>query len=98
MTAKKSKTPKNLERYFKGVSNHRRIQILLLVSHRPGVILDDIVDTVQGNDKTIGEHVRRLALSGLVEKAYVGRMVEHRLTPYGEIFADFIKRFGNMQS
>lgn len=94
---KKVKTPKNLERYFKGVSNHRRIQILLLVSHRPAIILDDIVSAVQGNDKTIGEHVRRLTLAGLIEKSYSGRMVEHRLTPYGEMFVRFIKDFGNLR-
>lgn len=97
MAAKKSKTPKNLERYFKGVSNHRRIQVLLLVAHRPGIILDDIVKGLSANEKTIGEHVRRLALAGLVEKSHAGRMVEHRLTPYGRVFAEFIRKFGNIQ-
>lgn len=96
--AGKVKSPKNLERYFKGMSNHRRIQILLLIDHRPGIILEDIVEAVQANEKTIGEHVRRLVVAGLVEKAYLGRMVEHRLTPYGAIFAQFVKKFGNIST
>lgn len=96
MAEKKIKSPRNLERYFKGMSNHRRIQILLLVMRQPGIILDDIVSSLQANEKTVGEHVRRLVIAGLIEKRYAGRMVEHRLTPYGDIFADFVRRFGNL--
>lgn len=94
--AKKPKSPRKLERHFKGVSNHRRIQILLLVAQWPGIILDEIQDELNGNQKTFSEHTRRLVIAGLVEKSYRGRQVQHHLTPYGEIFVDFIKKFSNL--
>lgn len=96
MREKKIKSPRKLERHFKGVANHRRIQILLLISKRPGIILDEILDELQGNQKTFSEHTRRLVAAGLVEKAYAGRMVEHTLTPYGKVFVDFIRMFSNV--
>ena len=95
MVEKKVKGPKKLERHFKGVSNHRRIQILLLVAKHQDITLDDIVQAVRGNTKTIAEHTRRLMLAGLVEKRYAGRSVQHKLTPYGRQFVSFIKTFSN---
>lgn len=95
MAVKKQKSPKKLERHFKGVSSHRRIQILLLIDKKPGIILDQILEDLEGNQKTFSEHTRRLVIAGLVEKSYAGRMVQHNLTPYGRIFVDFIKKFAN---
>lgn len=95
--AKKIKGPKKLERHFKGVANHRRIQILQLVARRPAISLFDISEAVKTNFKTTSEHVRRLALSGLIEKTYAGREVQHRLTPYGENFYDFIRKFSGSE-
>ncbi len=91
----KLKGPKKLERHFKGVANHRRIQILLMVAKDPGLTLLDIVDRTRGNLKTIAEHTRRLTLAGLIEKTYSGREVEHKLTPYGRQFTSFIETFSN---
>ncbi|MDO8552722.1 MAG: winged helix-turn-helix domain-containing protein [bacterium] len=92
---KRKKGPKKLERHFKGVSNHRRIQILLLVAEHPGIKLNDIADAVKGNMKTISEHARRLTIAGLIEKTYAGLSVEHKLTPYGKQFVTFINAFSN---
>ena len=97
MTVKKPKSPKKLERHFKGVSNHRRIEILLLIAHRPNIILEEILSELKGNQKTFSEHTRRLVIAGLVEKSYAGRMVQHKLTPYGKIFVDFITTFANLR-
>ena len=82
-----------MERYFKGVSNHHRIKILLLIAEREKVTLEQIVDALGANEKTIGEHTRRLRIAGLIDKDYRGRFVEHSLSPYGEIFVRFIKSF-----
>ena len=95
MVAKKVKSPRNLERYFKGVANHRRIQILILIARTPDITLFDIADEVNSNFKTISEHVRRLTIAGLVEKRYAGREVRHTLTPYGKVFYSFIATFSN---
>ena len=95
MDSKKKKGPKKLERHFKGVSNHWRIEILILIARRPDITLFDIADAVRGNFKTISEHVRRLMLAGLIEKTYAGRQVQHTLTPYGRTFHAFIETFSN---
>lgn len=92
------KGPKKMERHFKGVANHRRIQILLYVAKNEHCSLDDIVVMTGCNMKTIADHTRRLMLAGLIEKRYKGREVEHSLTPYGRLFVDFISEFSRVGS
>lgn len=95
MAVKKPKSSRKLERHFKGVSNHKRIDILLFVEKHPGATLEDLLMQFEANQKTYSEHTRRLVGAGLLEKSYAGRNVQHELTPYGKIFVDFIKRFAN---
>jgi len=92
MTAKR-KTAKQLERYFKGVANHRRIEILRLISNAEGITVEKISEVLDVNFKTISEHIRRLVQAGLVNKKYRGRQVEHYLSPYGKRFLKFIETF-----
>ena len=89
----KMKTAKQMERHLKGMSNHYRIEILLLVARSEGITLDGIVETLDANEKTLGEHTRRLFQAGLVNKRYRGKFVEHTLSPYGKTFASFLKSF-----
>ncbi len=96
--SKKIKSPRKLERHFKGVANHKRIQILLYVAGHKGVIQEDIIEALKGNQKTVSEHIRRLYSAGLIDKNYEGRSVVHTLTPYGEIFVRFIRDFANTSS
>ncbi len=87
------KTSKQLERHFKGVANHRRIAILMLVFKNEGITLEQIAESLDCNLKTISEHTRRLAHAGLLNKSYKGRKVEHSVSPYGKIFCLFINQF-----
>lgn len=87
------KTARQLERHFKGVANHRRISILELIAEKNGITVEEISEKLSCNFKTISEHTRRLVQAGLVNKKYMGRQVEHSLSPYGEIFLRFIKEF-----
>lgn len=89
----KKKTPKQLERHVKGVANHRRIAILLLVAKEQGITLDGISQSLDCNFKTISEHTLRLARAGLIEKKYIKNNVAHSLTAYGKIFVRFLKSF-----
>jgi Mn-dependent DtxR family transcriptional regulator len=89
----KLKTAKQMERHIKGISNHYRIAILLLISEQPGITLEGIVDVLKANEKTIGEHTRRLAVAGLIDKNYKGKFREHTLTPYGKTLVLFLKTF-----
>ena len=82
-----------MERHLKGVANHRRIEILLFLAKYNKATLEDIVDALKANDKTIGEHTRRLYVAGLIGKKYRGRFVEHSLSPYGIKFVKFLESF-----
>jgi len=93
MKNNKLKTSRQLERYFKGAANHRRISILLLVLKNPGISVDNISESLNCNFKTISEHTRRLVQAGLLNKNYKGNTVEHRVSPYGKMFCDFIHKF-----
>ncbi len=64
----KLKTAKQMERHLKGISNHYRIEILLIISSSPDITLEKIVERLQANEKTIGEHTRRLYVAGLINK------------------------------
>jgi len=87
------KTSKQLERYFKGAANHRRIDILSLVDKNNGITVEEIADALKANFKTISQHTRSLAQAGLLNKKYLGRKVTHSLSPYGKLFLKFMKTF-----
>jgi len=82
-----------MERHFKGIANHRRLEILLLIDKNNGITLEGIVEALNGNVKTISEHTRRLVQAGLVNKEYRGRTVIHSLSPYGKLFSKFVLTF-----
>ncbi len=82
-----------MERHLKGVANHYRIQILLLIEERQSITLEQIVGALKANEKTLGEHTRRLGIAGLIDKRYRGRSVEHTLSLYGKMFVRFLKSF-----
>ena len=87
------KTPKQLERYFKGAANHWRIAILSAVGRQEGMTLEDITTQLKGNSKTISQHTGSLVHAGLLNKQYAGRQVAHALSPYGKKFLAFIQTF-----
>lgn len=90
---KKVKTAKQMERHLKGMANHYRIEILLLIATGAGITLEGIIKSLRANEKTIGEHTRRLHQAGLVNKRYRGKFVEHSLSPYGKTFVRFLRSF-----
>ena len=82
-----------MERHLKGISNHRRIQILLFLAQNEKATLEEIFSALKANQKTVGEHTRRLYVAGLVNKKYRGKFVEHSLSPYGKMFVKFLNSF-----
>lgn len=80
-----------LERIFKGISNHRRIEILELLKEKPELSIIDISEVLAVNFKTISEHVRRLAIAGLVLKRSDGNSVRHKLTDRGQSILKFLR-------
>jgi len=87
------KTPKQLERHFKGAANHRRIAIMLAVEKNEGITVEALANVLGANLKTISQHTRSLVQAGLLNKQYRGRQVANSLSPYGKSFLRFMKTF-----
>jgi DNA-binding transcriptional ArsR family regulator len=82
---------RQLERVVKGFANHRRIEILDLLERSPELSVMEIADTLKINFKTAAEHIRRLAIAGLVLKRNEGNKVRHALTPAAKSILKFLR-------
>lgn len=92
MTKRKDeKSYRQLERITKGFANHRRIQILELLHREPELSVVEITERLRINMKTGSEHIRRLAISGLVLKRSEGIAVRHKLTANGSAILKFLR-------
>jgi len=90
---KSSKAQSSLSGHFKGIANHYRIAILLLVRKADGYTVEDLTKALDANFKTISQHTRSLVQAGLLNKKYRGRQVLHSLSPYGNYIVRFIENF-----
>ncbi|MCK5286149.1 MAG: winged helix-turn-helix transcriptional regulator [Candidatus Pacebacteria bacterium] len=88
---KNKKTYYQLERLVRGFSNHRRIQIMELLKKDPELSVIEIADKLSVNMKTIAEHIKRLAMSGLILKRNELQSVRHKLTKNGERILEFLR-------
>lgn len=85
---------RQLERLVRGFSNHRRIQILDLLKRQSELSVEEIAATLRINAKTASEHIRRLAIAGLVLKRNEGAAVRHKLTPHAHNVLKFLRTLG----
>lgn len=83
--------PKQLERLVRGFSNHRRIEILELLDKSPELSVMEISDTLRINYKTGADHIRRLALAGVIMKRNDNNSVRHALTTDGKSILKFLR-------
>lgn len=89
---KLTSTSRQLERFVRGFSCHRRIQILeLLTISDEALSLTEIAKGCNAGLNPIVEHVRRLYLAGLINKASRQREVMHDLTPLGKKVVAFLR-------
>lgn len=76
---------------MKGFDNHRRIEILELLEKVPELSVIEISEKLKINFKTGSEHIRRLAIAGLVMKRSAGSSVRHALTGNGKLVLKFLR-------
>jgi DNA-binding transcriptional ArsR family regulator len=81
-----------LERIVKGFANHRRLQILDLLKKEPELSVDDIAQRLNIGYENTSDHIRKLAIAGLVMKRNRGTSVCHKLTPRAESILVFCKK------
>lgn len=83
---------RKIERVVKGFANHRRVQILDVLSENPELSVDDIAEKLHIGYENASDHIRKLAIAGLVMKRSQGTSVRHKLTPSAESVLVFCKR------
>lgn len=91
MAEKKANKYYRLERVVKGFANHRRIEILELLKNNPELSVIEIAENLDINFKTASEHIRRMAIAGLLIKRAAGSSVRHKLTKTGLSILKFLR-------
>jgi DNA-binding transcriptional ArsR family regulator len=86
-----AKTFRQLERVIKGFSNHRRLEILDLLRRKPELSVDEIAEQLSIGYENASDHIRKLAIAGLVFKRNDGKAVRHKLTPRAVNILTFCK-------
>lgn len=79
------------ERIVKGFANHRRLEILALLKREPELSVEEIAEKLKIGYENASDHIRKLAIAGLVMKRNEGRSVRHKLTPRGRLILTFCK-------
>ena len=83
---------RQLERIVRGFASRRRLQILDLLKREPELSVEEITEKLKIGYNNASDHVRKLAIAGLVMKRNEGSAVRHKLTPRGEAILVFCKR------
>ncbi|MFA5877336.1 MAG: winged helix-turn-helix domain-containing protein [Candidatus Paceibacterota bacterium] len=83
---------RKLERVVKGYANHNRLQIMDLLKSEPELSVGEIAEKLQIGYMNVSDHIRKLAVAGLVMKRSDGPNVRHKLTPRAESILAFCKK------
>lgn len=83
---------RKLERIIKGFANHRRLEILDLLRREPELSVADMAAKLRIGYENASDHIRKMAIAGLVMKRNRGTSVCHRLTSRAESILVFCKK------
>ncbi|MDO8552463.1 MAG: winged helix-turn-helix domain-containing protein [bacterium] len=82
---------RRLERVVKGFANHRRLEILHLLHKSPELSVEDISEILDIGYENASDHLRKMAIAGLILKRNEGNNVRHKLTTRAESILVFCK-------
>ena len=82
---------RQLERVVKGFANHRRLDILELLQQKPELSVEEIAEKLSIGYENASDHIRKLAIAGLVMKRHDSKSVRHKLTPRAKVILTFCK-------
>ena len=85
---------KKLERVIKGFANHRRLQIIEMLKDTPELSVEEIAERLKTNYENTSDHIRKLAIAGLVLKRQEGTAVRHKITERAKAVLSFCKNLG----
>ena len=90
-STREEKSYRTLERLVRGFANHRRIQIMEILAKTPELSVDELTQVLNINYKTAADHLRRLAIAGLVLKKSDSVSIRHKLTERAEYVLKFLR-------
>ena len=76
---------------MKGFANHNRLKMLELLDREPELSVADISEKLKIGYENASDHIRKLAIAGLVMKRNDGSNVRHKLTPRAKSILAFCK-------
>jgi len=82
---------RKLERVAKGFANAQRIRILLLLESNPELSLGDICERLRLDYTNGCEHIKKLAIAGLVIKRRQKQAVFHKITNRGQESLSYLR-------
>ena len=82
---------RQLERVVRGFSNHRRIQMLAMLTATPDLDVITLGRLCGVDFRTASEHTDRLTRAGLVRKRSKGRRGLHTVAPRGSEVLRFLR-------
>lgn len=83
---------RSLERMVKGFANHNRLKILELLEREPELSVADITERLKIGYENASDHIRKMAIAGLLMKRNDGPNVRHKLTQRAEFILAFCKK------
>lgn len=86
-----AKSYRSLERIVKGFANHRRLEILDLLKREPELSVEDVAERLRIGYENASDHLRKMAIAGLVLKRNEGNTVRHKLTARADSVLVFCK-------
>ena len=84
-------TSTKLNYFFKSIASRKRIEILVLLSEKENLSLNEISDRINSNIQNTSLHTFKLLNAGLIAKRQKGDEVEHILTNRGNNVIKFIQ-------
>ncbi|HEY9582872.1 MAG TPA: ArsR family transcriptional regulator [Candidatus Paceibacterota bacterium] len=82
----------SLERVIKGFANHNRLKILELLEKEKELSVADISDKLKIGYVNTSDHIRKMAIAGLLMKRSDGPYVRHKLTSRADSILAFCKK------
>jgi DNA-binding transcriptional ArsR family regulator len=79
------------ERLIKGFANHNRLKILELLEKESELSVADISEKLKIGYENTSDHIRKMAIAGLIMKRNDGPNVRHKLTSRAESILLFCK-------
>lgn len=83
---------RRLERIVKGFASHRRLQMLDLLHRSPNLSVSQVAERLHTGYINTSDHLRKMAIAGLISKHNQEASILHKLTPRGAIILEFCKR------